>query len=349
MSEVARSPVTLRDVAAAAGVSITTASRVLGGSTHSVSHATAERVRTAAAELRYTLNASARAMRRTSEAVALIADDLTTPSMGMVVAAMERQARKSGAFVTVSSTRATPDRQLQTVRLLRGLRPKALVLTSGRLQGNRLEERLLRELEAYEREGGRVVIVGAAEEAFDSIDLDNHGAGYCVGDYIAQSGHRNVVILGSEQGTANLSARVSGFVDGLTSAGVPAAAVRTVSCTGDRQGGFEAARALAGQGMTAIDAVLAVNDAVAVGAMSALRAAGVSVPHDVSVTGIDDIQLAVDVTPQLTTVALPLTDMGATAIRMALADRHEPTTLTVQGHLVVRDSTMPRGTRAPRP
>ncbi|WAX78634.1 LacI family DNA-binding transcriptional regulator [Streptomyces sp. KMM 9044] len=339
----------MRDVAAAAGVSITTASRVLGGSTHSVSKATAERVRTAAADLRYTLNASARAMRRASEAVALVADDLTTPSMGMVVAAMERQARKSGAFVTVSSTRATPDRQLQTVRLLRGLRPKALVLTSGRLQGNRLGERLLKELRAYEREGGRVVIVGAAEEAFDSIDLDNHGAGYCVGDYIARSGHRNVVVLGSQQGTANLSARASGFVGGLTSAGVPAAAIRTVNCTGDRRGGFEAARALAGQGMTAVDAVLAVNDAVAIGAMSALRDAGVSVPHDVSVTGIDDIQLAVDVTPQLTTFALPLTDMGATAIQLALADRHEPTTLTVQGHLVIRGSTMPRGRRAPCP
>ncbi|MFD5257340.1 LacI family DNA-binding transcriptional regulator [Streptomyces bobili] len=345
MPEGARSPVTLRDVAAAAGVSITTASRVLGGSTHSVSPATAERVRTAAADLRYTLNASARAMRRTSEAVALIADDLTTPSMGMVVSAMERQARKSGAFVTVSSTRATPDRQLQTVRLLRGVRPKALVLTSGRLKGHQLEDRLLRELRAYEREGGRVVVVGAAVEEFDSIDLDNHGAGYCVGDYIGQAGHREVVILGSEQGTANLSARATGFIDGLTGAGVPASAIRTVSCTGDRRGGFEAAGELADQGMTAIDAVLAVNDAVAIGAMSALRAAGVGVPHDVSVTGIDDIQLAVDVTPQLTTVALPLTDVGTTAIRMALADRHEPTTLTVQGHLVVRDSTRPRGTR----
>ncbi|WP_344394765.1 LacI family DNA-binding transcriptional regulator [Streptomyces vastus] len=345
----ARSPVTLRDVAAAAGVSVTTASRVLGGSTHAVSSATAERVHTAAADLRYTLNASARAMRRISESVALIADDLTTPSMAMVVAAMERQARKAGAFVTVSSTRATPDRQLRTVRLLRGLRPKALVLTSGRLLGNRLEEQLLRDLRAYEREGGRVVIVGAAEEEFDSIDLDNHGAGYCVGNYIAQSGHCNVVILGSEQGTANFSARVSGFVDGLTSMGVPASAIRTVSCTGDRRGGFEAARGLADQGTAAIDAVLAVNDAVAIGAMSAFRAAGVKVPHDVSVTGIDDIQLAVDVTPQLTTVALPLTDMGATAIRMALADRQEPTTLMVQGHLAVRDSTMPKSTRAPCP
>ncbi|MBB2747272.1 LacI family DNA-binding transcriptional regulator [Microbispora sp. NBRC 16548] len=337
-----RSTVTLRDVAAAAGVSVATASRVLGGSSRTVAPEYAERVLAAASALRYTVDASARAMRRASDAITLVADDLTTPSMGMVVAAMERQARKSGAFVTVSSTRGTPDKQLQTVRLLRGLRPRALVLTSGRLQSNALEEQLFRELQAYEREGGRVVIVGVADEAFDSIDLDNHGAGYSVGNYIANSGHRKVVIFGGSHGSANFSARVSGFIDGLTSAEAEKPLIQVVSCEGNRQGGFDAARALVERGLEGTDAVLAINDMVAIGAMSAFRAAGVKVPDDVSVTGIDDIQLAVDVTPQLTTVALPLADVGTMSIRLALATRTQPTNFTARGNLVIRDSTMPR-------
>jgi LacI family transcriptional regulator len=94
------------------------------------------------------------------------------------------------------------------------------------------------------------------------------------------------------------------------------------------------------------DAVLAANDVIAIGAMSALRAAGVAVPADVSVTGFDDIQLAFDVTPRLTTVALPLADAGAEAIRLATTgERAESRHLTLHGHLVVRDSTAPRAAR----
>ena len=103
---------TLHDVAAAAGVSVATASRVLGGSTRTVAPALSERVLAAAASLHYTPDASARAMRRGNESITLIADDLTTPSIAMMVAAMERQARRAGGFVSVASTRGAPERQL---------------------------------------------------------------------------------------------------------------------------------------------------------------------------------------------------------------------------------------------
>ncbi|MEU4223438.1 LacI family DNA-binding transcriptional regulator [Nonomuraea sp. NPDC026600] len=343
MPHAARPTVTLHDVAAAAGVSVATASRVLGGSSRTVAPEYERRVLAAAAELRYTADLSARAMRRASDAITLVVDDLTTPSMGIVVAAMERRARASGAFVTVSSTRATPERQLETVRLLRALRPRALVLTSNRLETNALEGRLFKELQAYEREGGRVVIVGVTEESFDSIGFDNRGAARTLGAFVAESGHRRVVIFAGAGGWVNLSARVSGFVEGLTGGGVEDRHIRIVDCAVSRQGGFDAARRLVAEGLGETDAVLAVNDVVAIGAMSAFRAAGVRVPADVSVTGIDDIQLAVDVTPRLTTVALPLAHVGAESIRLALAGRTTPAHLTVQGKLVVRESTMERG------
>ena len=151
----ARPTVTLRDVAAAAGVSVSTASRVLGGSDRTVAEEYRQRVFSAAAALRYTADASARAMRRANDSIAVIGDaTLTTPSMGMVAAAMERQARDAGAFVTVSSTHGTAERQLETVRLQRALRPRALILTSSRLGTNALGGRLLDELLGYEREGG---------------------------------------------------------------------------------------------------------------------------------------------------------------------------------------------------
>ena len=73
--------------------------------------------------------------------------------------------------------------------------------------------------------------------------------------------------------------------------------------------------------------------------MSAFRAAGVAVPDNVSVTGFDDIELATDVTPRLTTVSLPLAQAGAEAVRLALADRAEAEHLRMRGQIVVRDST----------
>ena len=342
MPHAARPTVTLHDVAAAAGVSIATASRVLGGGSRRVTPEYEQRVLAAAAALRYTADASARAMRRTSDSITLIADDLTTPSIGIVVAAMERQARTAGAFVTVSSTHGTSQRQLETVRRLQALRPRALVLTSSRIRANALQGRLRNELLAYEGEGGRVVIVGDTDMPFDSIGFDNRGAARAVGRYVAESGHRHVAILAGVRGQATAAARMAGFMEGLQEGGVAARRIRIEHCEVSRQGGFDAAQWLLAEGLRDTDAVLAANDVIAIGAMSALRAAGVSIPADLSVTGIDDIQLAVDVTPRLTTVALPLADVGAEAIRLATSERAEPRRLTVHGHLVVRDSTRVR-------
>jgi LacI family transcriptional regulator len=338
----ARPTVTLREVAAAAGVSIATASRVLGGSPRPVAPEYRERVLAAATTLRYTTDASARAMRRASDSITLVADDLTTPSIGMVVAAMVREVRTAGVFVTVSSTQGTPERQLETVRLLRALRPHGLVLTSGRIDAAVLEGRLRDELAAYQREGGRVVIVGDTDMPFDSISFDNRAAAREVGAYLAETRHRRVVVLAGPAGQAAMSARAVGFVEGLQAGGVDPAGIEMVPCQVSREGGYGAVRQLVAEGLAETDAILAGNDLIAIGAMSALRAVGVAVPGDVSVTGFDDIQLAVDVTPRLTTVALPLAHAGVEAIRLALADRPEPTHLTIPGHLVVRDSTSPR-------
>ena len=231
---------------------------------------------------------------------------------------MERRARMSGVFVTVCSTQAAPDRQLDAVRLLRSLRPRALVLASSRFGAGELDSRLLAELHAYERDGGRVVVVGVTHGSFDSIAFDNHGAGRLVGEHIAGTGHRRVTILAGPAERVNFSGRVAGMVEGLRAGGVQPRHIRIAYGEAGRQGGFDAARELpAGHR----DAVLAVNDVIAIGALSALRAAGVAVPGDVSVTGIDDIQLAVDVTPRLTTVGLPLAHVGAESIRLALREQ----------------------------
>ncbi|MFC7106168.1 substrate-binding domain-containing protein [Nonomuraea rubra] len=114
------------------------------------------------------------------------------------------------------------------------------------------------------------------------------------------------------------------------------------SLPGRPAGGFEAARRLAAEGTAGGQAVLAANDMLAIGALSGFREAGLSVPGDVSVTGVDDIPLASDVTPRLTTVALPLAQCGAEAIRFAMEKSDVPRRLILEGRLTVRDSTRRR-------
>lgn len=334
-----RRSVTLHDVAADAGVSLATASRVLGGSSRPVKPEYRDRVLAAAARLRYTADVSARAMRTSSDALALVADDLTTPSIAIVVAAMERQARATGAFVTVSATHGVPERQLETIRQLRALRPRALVLTSGRIDADVLSGHLLAELRAYQDDGGHVVVVGDTDLPFHSIRFGNHAAAREIARHVAALGHRRVAILAGEREQAAMSARTEGFLKGLRDGGVAKSGVRVVHCEVSRQGGADAANRLISDGLRDLDAVMAANDLIAVGALSALRAAGAGVPSDISLTGFDDIGLAVNVTPRLTTVALPLAHAGAEAIRLALKEPGPVTHVTVEGQLVIREST----------
>jgi LacI family transcriptional regulator len=216
------------------------------------------------------------------------------------------------------------------------------VLTSGRVDAAAAGGRLLEELRAYEGDGGRVVIVGDSDLSFDSISFDNHGAGRLVGDHLAGTGHRRVAILAGPRGQAAVGARTRGLVDGLLAGGLRRRDIRLVYGEVSRQGGIDAAGELVAAGLRGTDAVAAANDVIAIGAMTVLRAAGIRVPDDVSVTGFDDIPLAVDLTPRLTTVALPLGEAGAEAIRFATRPRSATAHLLMRGRLVVRESTLAR-------
>jgi LacI family transcriptional regulator len=141
--------------------------------------------------------------------------------------------------------------------------------------------------------------------------------------------------------------RLRGFRAGLAASGVPADHVRVLPGPFTREGGYDAANALLADGLGAT-CVFAVNDVMAVGAMAAFRDAGLSVPEDVSVAGFDDIATLRDVTPRLTTVRLPLEEMGTRVARLALdpAAGGSPVVATVRGDVLLRQSTAPPRQRA---
>jgi LacI family transcriptional regulator len=157
---------------------------------------------------------------------------------------------------------------------------------------------------------------------------------------LAALGHRRLAVLTGPPELLTARDRHAGFVEGLRESGVPDSAVRTVAGPFTRDGGYAAAAELVTGGLD-VTCVFAVNDVMAVGAMAALRDRGLVIPDDVSVAGFDDIRTLRDLVPSLTTVGLPLEEMGERAAALALdtepGDRVR--VVRVRGEVVLRDST----------
>jgi LacI family transcriptional regulator len=158
---------------------------------------------------------------------------------------------------------------------------------------------------------------------------------------LAGLGHRRLAVLAGPPELLTARDRRVGFVEGLREAGV-ADEVRIVPGAFTRDGGYAAAARLVADGLD-VTCVFAVNDVMAVGAMAAFRDHGLAIPEDISVAGFDDIQTLRDLVPSLTTVGLPLEEMGEQAATLALDTEPGagPRTLRVRGEVVLRASTRP--------
>ena len=154
-------------------------------------------------------------------------------------------------------------------------------------------------------------------------------------------GYRRFAVLAGPEGHLTARDRFEGFRDALAELGSPIAPELVVRGPFTRDGGYDGMTELVTRGaLTGVELVFAVNDVMAVGAMAAARAGGLSVPGDVAIAGFDDILTLRDITPSLTTIRLPLADMGAMVTELALAPaKDQPRIVPVDGEVILRDST----------
>mgnify|MGYP002622174035 CR=1 FL=1 len=333
--------VTLDDVARLAGVSLATASRVLGpASSRRVGSELRDRVQKAARQLGYTPNLAARALAHgASDVVGLIVHDLTDPSCAMLAEGVMRAAERRGLAVLISATWNDPEREIAHVATFHAQRARAVVLAGARVADERLTVRLGTELARFHEAGGRVACVGQAVLPADTVVPDNHGGAYRLATTLAALGHRRFAVLAGPPHLALVRERLAGFTEGLRAAGLPAPRVLHEDL--DRDGGYAAAERLLAEGTDAT-CVFAVNDVMAVGALAALRAHGVAVPDEISLAGFDDIPALRDTVPALTTVRLPLQRMGERALDLALGSPELCggwRTESAPGEVIVREST----------
>ncbi|MGC4892922.1 LacI family DNA-binding transcriptional regulator [Micromonospora sp. DT31] len=335
-----RTHVTLADVARAADVSLATASRALNGMR--VTPLLRDRVLAAAARLAYTPNAHARALAGASHrGVGVICHDLTDPYFAAVADGVMRVAAANGLLVLLASTFRDPEREIAYVSMLRAERAPAILLIGSGFADARWDRALAAELTPYLDGGGRVAVVSRHRHLkVDSVLPENRAGAAALARALLDLGHRRFAVLSGPPELTTVADRLGGFRDELTAAGVPLDAAHVVEAPFTRDGGYQAMTTLLARGLDAT-CVFALTDVMAIGAYAALRDHGLSVPGDVSVAGFDDIPIVRDLTPPLTTVALPLQQLGEKAMELALTENagRRRRVVRLAGEVVVRAST----------
>ncbi|GAA4135328.1 LacI family DNA-binding transcriptional regulator [Actinomadura keratinilytica] len=321
--------VTIRDVARASGVHVSTVSRTFSAP-HLVNAETRNRVLAVAEQLGYRPNRAARGLTtgRTHN-LGLIVADIANPFFPPLIKAAQAHARARDYHVFVADTDEDPRVEEELIQAFTK-QVDGVLLCAPRL-GDRALARLRRQVP--------FVLVNRRLDGLPAVLMDvGRGARLAV-EHLAGLGHRRLALLSGPEGSWNSRRIGEAAADAAAAAGAELTVIGPNSPT--EQGGQIAAPEVA---RAAATGVLAYNDLVAIGLVEGLAELGVRVPDDVSVVGVDDIMQARLNRPKLTTVAMPTVAAGRTAVDMLLqlvgTDEPGPAALTVlETTLVVREST----------
>lgn len=336
---------TIIEVAAAAGVSTATVSRVLS-QPDCVSEKTRRHVAEVIDRLGYRPNAAARALRTLRVAKLLVTvPDISNPFFASVIRGAEEAARDAGYTVVLGDTRHDPLLENQYADMLGRNEVDGLIFL-----GHRLPESLRA---MAERLGPRAPIVNGCEYSPDlgvpSVHIDNAAAAGDALDHLVAYGHSDIGVITGPLASPISRDRLSGALAAAERRGVrESVEVRTGDYSA--QSGFDQATALLERGRTAL---FCFSDEMAIGANAAIRAAGLTCPDNVSLVGFDDISLARFFDPPLTTIAQPKEEIGRQAVRLTVDILNgvvpEATHITLPHELIVRRTTRARVCPMPKP
>jgi len=327
--------VSIKDIAKAAGVSHSTVSRALAGSSL-VAEETRQRIRRLAKEMGYSPSAVARGLvTKRTHTVGLVVTTIADPFVAEVVRGIEEMALDNGYSVILCESNAEPQREITAVRILREKRVDGIIVTASRVGSLYLP--LLEEVEVP------IVLINNQREGryVYSVATDNVHGGEMATTHLLELGHKRIGYITGPEGASSSLDRLAGYRRALRSQNIGFVPALVSSGNGRIEGGERAMHQL----MTLCPpptAVFCYNDMTAIGAIAEARRMGFRVPQDISVVGFDDIAFAAYVDPPLTTVEQRKYEMGQIAMKMVLdilAGVDTVSAITLQGQLVVRGSS----------
>jgi LacI family transcriptional regulator len=294
------------EVAKKAGVSIATVSRVINNK-GKVRPSTRDRVLAVARKMKYTPNPAARGliMRRT-EAIGLLLPDLHGEFFSEVIRGADAAIQAQGYHLIVSSSHNDTKEIEAALSFMRG-RVDGLVVMSPQIDSETLLATLPISLP--------VVLLNCRTQSplRDTITTDGTGGAKDMVSYLLSIGHRKIAIIKGSETNVESHERLIGYRAAFSSLSFTPDPALELDGDFTEQSGFNAVRQVLG-GKNRPTAIFASNDSMAIGAVGAIREAGLRIPHDISVCGFDDIPVAKYLSPSLTTVHVPIHDLGTMAI-----------------------------------
>lgn len=339
-----KSNATIKDVARAANASIATVSRVLNNTDYPVGDEIRRRILEAAKELNYMPNGLSKALKNgRSHEIGVVVPSLLNPYYAEVVSGIERACNERGYMPVFCSSNNEPQKESQHLEFFLKMRMDGLIVSTLDPGAGLIE--------TLHQAGVATVFFDQPVESgsYDSITYDFFQAGKTAAEYLVRRGHRRIAFFALPFDRRSRRDRYEGFCAGLRQAGVEVSDDALFVAGLQRENGDTMTEFFCGEQLVeqflhvpGLTAVVAMNDLVALGAMSAFSRRGISVPKDVSIVGFDDIAFASMANPSLTTVKQPSYDMGREAALM-LIDKIEHRTaaqkaVTMRPQLIERDS-----------
>ncbi len=310
---------TIRDVAAAAGVSYQTVSRVINDRPD-VAEETRQRVQQVIEELGYQPSAVARGLAsKQTHTLGLITEDFSDYFFTQVIVGAEAEARKQGYYFILSSTERNPDDEPEYLRLLTERE------VDGILFARPSTERDNQHIRALIHRGVPMVTTAyiVPGERLMVVDIDNVDGALRATHCLIQGSHRQIGMIAGPPNWKSVQDRVQGYQLALEGAGIAYDESCVVRGDWSYKGGYAAMQQLLAR-CPQLTGLFSQNDRMAIGAMRALREAGRRIPDDMAIVGYDDIPPASYCFPPLTTVRQPMQEVGRLATRLLIQLVHDP-------------------------
>ena len=321
--------VSIKDVAKAAGVSISTVSRVLNG-TAPVSEELRNRVLEIVESLGYKPNILAKGLRKgLTRTIGFIVPDITNPFFSLMVRGAEDYLKRKDYCLIIGSSDQS---EVQEERLLTTFieRVDGIIFTGTGKQNRILDEII--------KKGKKVIFLDRIIKGFNTsyVISDNYGGMKKLVEYLISKGYRKFFLINGQKETMSAQNRYKAFVDTLRENGIED--FDYVFSTFTYEAGYKHAKNLS----KLPDVIVSGNDLIAYGVISALEEMGISVPSDIAVTGYDDILFSKHYKPALTTVKQPMYEMGKKAAEMIMKMINEevaqPKGIILPNEIVIRES-----------
>lgn len=252
-----------------------------------------------------------------TQVLGAIVHDVSDPYFGEIVRGLEDAANLRDYRVFVCSSDRDPDRELAYVRALLGHRVDAIIFAGGGIEDRQYQAALRRLLDAFRHRGGAVIMLAPHLYRAPSVTIDNQAGAYEMMRFLLELGHRRIAFVAGPEQIRTSGSRLEGYRRGLTETGISFDAGLVENGAFTMEGGAKATASLLERCPDA-SAIFAANDVMAFGVLRALADFGLRVPDDLSVAGFDDVQLAEFALSPLTTVRVPMGELGRLGVQMAL-------------------------------